>query len=354
MPGKRLRPGPAVRRLLCMQVCVLLAGGCSSGPPPGGNTNANTNANANSNGNGNGNGNDNGAPPECVQDDDCVAPRFCREGTCVLPAGCSGEDTDADGWPAGCDNCPELANTGQADADTDGLGDACDNCPELANADQSDSDNDGVGDACDNCAELANSDQADRDGDGTGDLCDDCPDEAPDPGLEIGVGGPLGCIAPPYDPLADGDDLPLCAGFQGFVEMWVTLRADGLAPGGTAEVELLLSYADSPCTDNSACLFGHECVQGLCTPPASNEARFEVEQDACTGVIPSVLLIIEDGPNALDGYDLRLIATVRPASNPDEVFTATLNLSAFVKLRCFGDTCSPGETCVGNYCERVP
>jgi hypothetical protein len=38
-------------------------------------------------------------------------------------------DTDGDGIPDAQDNCPAIANPGQADTDGDGVGDACDHCP---------------------------------------------------------------------------------------------------------------------------------------------------------------------------------------------------------------------------------
>ena len=34
-------------------------------------------------------------------------------------------DTDGDGWPDSCDNCPLVANADQLDSDLDGIGDAC-------------------------------------------------------------------------------------------------------------------------------------------------------------------------------------------------------------------------------------
>ena len=51
--------------------------------------------------------------------------------TCISPgsANLSATDTDGDGIPDVCDNCPATANPSQADADNDGLGDACD--PEI-------------------------------------------------------------------------------------------------------------------------------------------------------------------------------------------------------------------------------
>jgi hypothetical protein len=97
---------------------------------------------------------------------------------------CTGPDTDNDGWPNTCDNCPTTPNADQLDTDHDGVGDACDNCPTTPNADQVDTDQDGVGNACDNCPLVQNADQADRDGDGIGDDCDNCPD-TPNPDQAI-------------------------------------------------------------------------------------------------------------------------------------------------------------------------
>jgi hypothetical protein len=80
-------------------------------------------------------------------------------------------DGDKDGWPDTLDNCPGIANPGQADGDGDGVGDVCDNCPTTVNPNQLDADGDGVGDACDNCPTKANPGQKDSDGDGVGDAC---------------------------------------------------------------------------------------------------------------------------------------------------------------------------------------
>ena len=81
-------------------------------------------------------------------------------------------DTDGDGIPDLCDNCPSVANADQADIDNDGIGDACDNCV--------DPDKDGFGNpgypmtTCplDNCPTVYNPDQADTNHNGIGDVCE--------------------------------------------------------------------------------------------------------------------------------------------------------------------------------------
>jgi hypothetical protein len=134
-------------------------------------------------------------------------------------------DVDGDGICDASDNCPVVANSGQADADVDGSGDACDtctdadsdgfgtgslsnagcfggtmrdcddsrasinpgaaetcnsiddNCDGLVDEDASgvDSDGDGIHNLCDNCGTTPNPSQADTDADGPGNACDNCP-----------------------------------------------------------------------------------------------------------------------------------------------------------------------------------
>jgi len=107
-------------------------------------------------------------------------------------------DTDNDGVLNTSDNCPLIANTGQANNDGDSEGDACDadddndsvldttdNCQFTSNPTQDDGDADGQGDVCDgdidgdtvanaddNCPVNPNADQLDTDADGYGDDCD--------------------------------------------------------------------------------------------------------------------------------------------------------------------------------------
>jgi len=61
----------------------------------------------------------------------------------------SGTDVDGDGIPDFVDNCPAVANAGQADDDGDYAGNVCDNCSAVVNASQCDSDGDGYGNRCD-------------------------------------------------------------------------------------------------------------------------------------------------------------------------------------------------------------
>ena len=64
-------------------------------------------------------------------------------------------DNDQDGVPDDMDNCPSVANAGQANEDGDMFGDACDPCPIDADDAPTDSDGDGVADACDPHPNLA-------------------------------------------------------------------------------------------------------------------------------------------------------------------------------------------------------
>ena len=119
-----------------------------------------------------------GVPDECQVDSDgdgvidpcdgCPAdPAKTDPGLC----GCGVADTDSDGdtWPDCVDNCPLLANPGQADCDADGIGDAC--CGEP------DCNENGVPDSCD----IAAGASIDANGNGIPDEC------------EAGLRGDLNC-----------------------------------------------------------------------------------------------------------------------------------------------------------------
>ena len=106
----------------------------------------------------------------------------------IRPAPSATDDSDGDGIPDICDNCPAVSNPDQTDTDADGIGDACDACPNdpendadgdglCADADpcpfdaENDADEDGICESRDNCPRIFNPDQADSDRDGRGDAC---------------------------------------------------------------------------------------------------------------------------------------------------------------------------------------
>ncbi len=115
----------------------------------------------------------------------------------VDACGAHGGDADGDGVCQDTDNCPDVANPGQADLDGDGSGDACD----------PDDDGDGVGDDADNCPRAANPGQEDADGDGIGDACDACPADPQNDADDDGVCGNVdNCPSDPNPGQEDADD----------------------------------------------------------------------------------------------------------------------------------------------------
>jgi hypothetical protein len=116
-------------------------------------------------------------------------------------------DPDEDGFPSGCDNCPNEANPAQADCDRDGIGDVC----AISSGMSDDDDGNGIPDNCEAplCPSGAFAECADADEDGIRDdnclwwacnvgVCEDTAVAFAD------VGGQFGACTP--DGTADGND----------------------------------------------------------------------------------------------------------------------------------------------------
>jgi hypothetical protein len=120
------------------------------------------------------------------------------------------DDSDIHG--DACDNCRFIDNNDQRDQDGDDVGDVCDDCPLTFNPNQlnecgGDTDSDGHLDGDDNCPLVANVGQADSDGDVVGDACDNCPTDQNGPGQapdnQADLDGDL--VGDACDPDRDGD-----------------------------------------------------------------------------------------------------------------------------------------------------
>lgn len=106
------------------------------------------------------------------EDGDGSGSASCDRGAVELR--CAGPDSDGDGLPDECDDCPATADPAQVDRDTDGVGDACDPCI--------DADRDGYGDPgattcshpqpdCNDTDPWVNPGRAEVPGDGTDNDC---------------------------------------------------------------------------------------------------------------------------------------------------------------------------------------
>lgn len=180
-----------------------------------------------------------------------------------------------------------------------------------------------------------------------------------DPDLEIGLGGfsiPGVCTPATYTKVMSGGELILCEGFQGAVEMHLTLRTMGFTPGSLVNVSYTLTYLNPhPCTPGS-CATGEFCHNGFCTIGQFDFVGVTLADiGGGVGEIQNLADILDTSPAALDGQVGILTVTVTDQTNP--LITATQEVCATmsVKLFCFGPgTCPPGFDCVNFFCEPIP
>ncbi len=265
-------------------------------------------------------------------------------------------DSDADGIPDGCDACP--GGDDLADADADSVADACDACP--GHDDAVDSDADGVPDGCDVCPGL--DDHIDSNADGIPDGCcveqADCPlgsdcvagvcTPAPGPDLEINFGGDFGCLRGPLTPARDGQTLVLCEGNQGLADLYMTLRLTGFAPDVLTSVSYFFELDDSPCSGDAGCpdVFWVECINAHCSLFNGGSLLTEQEAEGVVVIPSTTAMFFLDAPLPYDGRSGTLRVRVQDMADSSLVVEKTVDMTAFASMRCTGEACPAGQTCV--------
>jgi hypothetical protein len=233
----------------------------------------------------------------CDDGDSCTTADMCGGGVC---AGTTA-DSDGDGQPDACDNCPTTINAGQNDTDGDGSGDVCDNCPAVANTNQLDADGDGSGDACDtctdtdgdgygnggfffqantcpldNCPHVASVNQGDADSDGFGDVCDSCPN----------------------DPLNDSDVDGVCGSDDNCPVVFNAAQSDGDGDGVGDVCDNCPNDANPSQSDSDNDAIGDVC-DGSPPPPEFNLNELRLKADTAKA-------------GALDNGTIRLSGSISP------------------------------------------
>ena len=215
-------------------------------------------------------------------DDDSVCDPFD-----VCPGGDDTVDTDGDGEPDFCDECPV---DGADDSDGDGVCDSADICP--GSDDGDDADGDGVPDGCDACS--AGDDGADADGDGTPNACD-CGSLVCDSNAfcsELETGAFCTCNAGFAGDGLSCDDVDECAGGLDTCSEFATCTdtegsfdcecIDGFSGDG-----FTCSDVDECATDTADCAGNASCTNTLggftceCDPGYSGDGRTCSDVDEC-------------------------------------------------------------------------
>jgi hypothetical protein len=173
------------------------------------------------------------------------------------------------------------------------------------------------------------------------------------PDLQVGIGaGTLGCITSGFEPFEENGLLQICEGFQGFTEVWLSIRATGFPPNAPVAVTKSLSYVGADCTTTLDCTAGLTCVNDLCSPTPQSTVNFTmVDIGGGVNQIAAYGFAMFFSANTVDNRDVVLTITVKDVNNPSIQATQAYHLTIFVRRICFGpNDCDPGQTCVSNYC----
>ncbi len=179
------------------------------------------------------------------------------------------------------------------------------------------------------------------------------------PDLEIGLGGfviPGVCTPATYGKLMSGGDLIICEGFQGSVEIHLTLRATGFTPGAPVNISYRLNFLNPAACTPGTCPTGEFCDNGFCTIGQFDFVGLTLT-DLGGGVLEYQNLsdVMNTSAAALTGQNAVLTVTVTDQANPAITATQEVCVNMLVKLFCFGPgTCPPGFDCVNFYCEPIP
>ena len=131
------------------------------------------------------------------------------------------------------DNCPYVANPGQANSDGDRQGDACDNCPLLDNQSQANFDRDAIGDACDADDDNDGLDDADEPTHGTDPFDKDTDDDTYTDGEEVDAGSdPTSAASTPRPKIKTltlkKTEIAGCLAVSGTIELYQPAPAGGI------------------------------------------------------------------------------------------------------------------------------
>lgn len=179
--------------------------------------------------------------------------------------------------------------------------------------------------------------------------------------IEVGLGG--GTIQPcnlgAFRRLHDGDELPLCQGFQAdfLGDAFITCRIKGFGATDNLFVSTSLILLDSPCDMSTPCASDFfACLNGFCSP--SNEFTNPVFSpiDLGGGVLQlvdvDILVIAENDVSDFTGRPALLHVSVFDATDTNRRATLDVPVTLFGRKHCTTGTCPAGMTCRNGYCDH--